>query len=101
MDGSGRVLQQNLRLPGTRTPLPEVKIESDGRNLDTLQDHHEIRVNDELQGGGEEVQMEPVDPTLNPPVDHVIPIAPAVPVAPEDPVVRRSTRYPTTELDTT
>ena len=56
-DGSGRVLQRirrylrsfkpmNLRLPGTRTPLLEVKIESDSRNMDTIQDHHEIRVND-------------------------------------------------------
>ena len=96
----------NLRLPGTRTPLPEVKIESDGRNMDTIQNHHDIRGNDE--GGGEEVQMEPADPALNPPEDRVVPIAPVVPVAPEDPVVRRltrvpkpSTRYPTTEFDTT
>ena len=118
VDGSGGVLQRNrrylrsfkpmnLRLPGTRTPLPEVKIESDGRNMDTIQDHHEIRGNDELRGGGEEVQMEPVDPAPNPPEDRVVPIAPVVPVAPEDPVVRmstrvpkRSTRYPTTEFDT-
>ena len=118
MDGSEGVLQRNrrylrsfkpmnLRLPGTRTPLPEVKIESDGRNMDTIQDHHEIRGNDELRGGGEEVQMEPANPAFNPPEDRVVPIAPVVPVAPEDPVVRmstrvpkRSTRYPTTEFDT-
>ena len=47
VDGSGRVLQRNsmylksfklmnLRVPGTRTPLPEVKIKSDGRNMDTI-----------------------------------------------------------------
>ena len=65
----GSFKQMNLRLPGTRTPLPEVKMESDGRNMDTIQDRHEIRVNDELQGGGEEVQMEPVDPAPNPPED--------------------------------
>ena len=91
----------------TRTLLPEGKIESDGQNLDTIQDHHEIRGNDELRGGGEEVQMEPANPAFNPPEDRVVPIAPVVPVAPEDPVVRmstrvpkRSTRYPTTEFDT-
>ena len=81
----------NLRLPGTRTPLPEVKIESDGRNMDTIQDHHEIRGNDEPRGGVEEGQMEPVDPAPNPPEDRVILIAPVAPFAPEDPVVRRST----------
>ena len=58
--------------------------------------------------GGEEVQMEPVDPAPNPPEDRVVPIAPVVPVAPGDQVVRRSTRvskpstrYPTTEFETT
>ena len=119
VDASGRVLQRkmkylrsfkpmNFRLPGTSTPLPEVKIESDGQDMDTIQDHHEIRGNDELRGGGEEVQMEPLDPALNPPEDRVVPIAPVGPVAPEDPVIRRSTRvpkpstrYPTTEFDTT
>ena len=75
--------------------------------MDTVQDHHEIRVNDELKGGDEEVQMEPVDPAPIPSEDRVVQIAPVVPVAPEDPVVRmstrvpkRSTRYPTTEFDT-
>ena len=84
----------NLRLPGTRTPLPEVKIESDGRNMDTIQDHHEIRGNYESQGGGEVVQIELADPALNPPEDRVARIAPLVPVAPEDSVVRRATRVP-------
>ena len=51
-------------------------MESDGRNMDTIQDHHEIRVNDEPRGGGEEVQMEPVDPAPNPPEDRVVPITP-------------------------
>ena len=88
--------------------MSEVTIESDGQNMDTIQNHHKIRGNDEPRGGGEEVQMEPADPALNPPEDRVVPIAPVVPVAPEDPVVRRSTRvpkpstrYPTTEFDTT
>ena len=70
-----------MRLPGTRTPLPEVKIESDGQTMDTMQDHHEIRGNYEPRGGGEEVQMEPVEPAHNPPEDQVAPIAPGVPVA--------------------
>jgi len=99
----------NLRLQGTETLSPEVKIESDDLDMDTIQDHHEIRVNDEPRRGGEEVQMKPVDPATNPPEDRVVPIAPAVPVAPGDPlVVRRSTRvtkpstsYPITEFHTT
>ena len=105
VDGSGRALQRNrrylrsfqpinLRLPGARTPLPGVKIESDGRNMDTIQDHHEIRGNDEPRGGCEEVQMEPADPAFNPPEERNVPIAPVVPVAPEDSVLRRSTRVP-------
>ena len=57
----------NLRQPGTRTPLPEVKIESNSGNTDTIHDHDEIRVNDKPRGGGEEVQMETVDPAPNPP----------------------------------
>ena len=81
----------NLRLPGTRTPLPEVKIESDGRNMDTIQDHHEIRGNDELRGGGEEVQMELVDPAPNPQEDPV--------VRKQTRVVKPSTTYPTTDFD--
>ena len=64
VDGSGRVVQRNrrylrgfkpmeLRQPGTRTPLPEIKIKSDGRNTDTTQDHYETRVDrDEPRGGG-------------------------------------------------
>ena len=97
-----------LRLPGTRTPLPEVKIEPEGRNNDTIQDHHKIRANYEPQGGSEEIQMEPVDPAPNPPEDPVAPIVPVVLIAPEDPVVRRltrvsrpSTKYPTAEYDLT
>ena len=89
VDGSGRVLQRNLRLPGTRTPLPEVKIKSDGRNMDTIQDHHEIRVDDEQRGGGEEVQMELVDAAPNPPEDRVVPITPVVIVAPRSFVGRQ------------
>ena len=89
----------NLRLPGTG-PLPEVKIESDGRNEDTIQDHHETEVNYEPRGGGEEVQMEPVDPTPNPPEDPIVPVAPDDPVARiSTRVTRPSTRYPTAEYD--
>ena len=55
VDGSGRVVQRNrrylrgfksmeLRQPGTRTPLPEIKIELDGGNTDTTQDHYETIV---------------------------------------------------------
>ena len=71
----------DLRLPGTRTLLPEVKIESDGRNTDTMQDHTKTRVNYELRGGIEEIQMEPVDPAPTPPEDPVAPVAPIVPVS--------------------
>ena len=52
-----------LRQPGTITPLPEIKIESDGGNTDTTQDHYKTRVDrDEPRGEPEEVQMEQVDP---------------------------------------
>ena len=95
-----------LRLPGTKTPLPEVKIKSDGRNTDTIPDRHESRVHYELQGGGEEIQMEPVDPAPNLPEDAVAPIVPIVPITPENPAIHRSTRiprpstkYPTAEYD--
>ena len=98
VDGSGRVRRNrrylrsfkpmDLRLPGTRTLLPEMKIESDGRNTDTMQDHTKTRVNYEPQGGSEEIQMEPVDPATNPPEN------PVVSVAQEDPVLCRSTRVP-------
>ena len=48
----------DLEQPGTRTSLPEIKIELDGRNTDTTQDHYETRVDrDKPRGGGEEVQV--------------------------------------------
>ena len=86
VDGSGRVVQRNrrylrgfepmeLRQPGTRTPLPEVKIHTE------LRTPHRITSKPEQ---GEEVQMEPLDPVPNLPEELV--------VQESDPVVRRSTR---------
>ena len=43
-----------LRQSGTRTHLPEIKIESDGRNTDTTHDPYEFRVDrDGPRGEGE------------------------------------------------
>ena len=89
-----------LRQPGTRTHLPEIESESDGRNTDTTQDHYETRVDrDEQRWVGEEVQMEPVNPVPNLPKDVVIHEYPFFRRSTR--VTRPSTKYPTAEFDLT
>ena len=45
------------RITDTKTPLPEVKIESDGRNTDTMQDHTDTRVSYKPRGVSEKIQV--------------------------------------------